>query len=90
MQFGSNDGIIYVTVCLSMYPTITTQRLCCSGSATGIGFGMYVTDPVLNFVCNGCMDYDGILLVILLQQAAAAAAYGQCDFHRQPGGQQQY
>ena len=37
-----------------------------------------------------CMDYDGILLVILLQQAAAAAAYGQCDFHRQPGGQQQY
>ena len=33
-----------------------------------------------------CMCYDGILL-LLLQQAAACS---QCDFHRQPGGQQQY
>ena len=41
--------MLAVTVCLSMYPTITTQRLCCSGSATGIVFGMYVTDPILNF-----------------------------------------
>ena len=39
-----------------MYPTITTQRLRCSGSATGIVFGMYVTDPILNFVRNNrCM-----------------------------------
>ena len=60
--------MLAVTVCLSMYPTITTQRLCCSGSATGIVFGMYVTDPILNFVCNRFMCYDGILL-ILLQQA---------------------
>ena len=66
--------MLAVPDCQSMYPTITTQRLCCSGSATEIGFGMYVTDPVLNLVCNGCMDYDGTLLLILLQQAAAAAA----------------
>ena len=38
-----------------MYPTITTKRLCCSGSATGIVFGVYVTDPILNFVCNRCI-----------------------------------
>ena len=30
-----------------MYLTITTHRLCCSGSATGIVFRMYVTDPIL-------------------------------------------
>ena len=71
-----------------MYPTITTQRLCCSGSATGIVFGMYVTDPILNFVCNRFMCYDGILL-LLLQQAAEAAC-SQSNVHCQPGGQQQY
>ena len=57
-----------------MYPTIPTQRPCCSGSATGIVSGMYVTDPILIFVFNRCMYYDGILL-LLLQQAAAAVIY---------------
>ena len=82
--------MLAVTVCLSMYPTITTHRPRCSGSATVIVFGMYVTDPILSFVCNRCMYYDGILHLLLLQQAAAAAACSQCDFHRQPGGQQLY
>ena len=49
-----------VTVCLSTYPTITTQRLCCSGSAAGIVFGVHVTDPIVNFVYkyNRCVYYD--------------------------------
>ena len=68
--------MLAVTVCLIYVPdhhaATIMQRLCCSGSATGIVFGMYVTDPILNFVCNGCMYCDGIL-ILLLQQAAAAA-----------------
>ena len=66
--------MLAVTVCLSIYTNITTKRLCCSGSATGIVFGMYVADPIINFVRDRCMYYDGILL-LLLQQAAAAVIY---------------
>ena len=74
-----------------MYPTITTQRLCCSGSTTGIILGIHVTDPILHFMCNRCMYFDGILLLLLLQQAAAAAAAcSPCVLHCQPEGQQQY
>ena len=64
-----------VTVRLSTYPTITTQRLCCSGSAAGIVFAMYVTDPILQIVCDICMYYDGILFLLLQQAAAAAVIY---------------
>ena len=83
-----NNHCLLSPFALSTFPTIT-QRLCCSGSATGIVFGMHVTDPILNFVRNRCMYYDAILL-LLLQEAAAAAASSQCDLHCQPGGQQQY
>ena len=56
VQFSNNHACLLSPFALSMYPTITTQRLRCSGSATGIVFGMYVTDPILNFVCNNrCM-----------------------------------
>ena len=55
----------------NVYPTTTTHRLCCSGSAAGIVFGafylVYVIDPVLN-LCDRC--YYGTLLLLL--QAAAA------------------
>ena len=50
LQFNNNHACLLSRFALSMYPTITTQRLCCSGSATGIVFGMYATDPILNFL----------------------------------------
>ena len=46
-----NNHCLLSPFALSTFPTIT-QRLCCSGSATGIVFGMYVTDPILNFVAT--------------------------------------
>ena len=56
VQFSNNHACLLSPFALSMYPTIITQRLRCSGSATGIVFGVYVTDPILNFVCNNrCM-----------------------------------
>ena len=52
-QFSNNNHACSLSpFALSMYPTITTQRLCCLGSATGLVFGMYVTDPIPNFGCN--------------------------------------
>ena len=89
VQFSSNYACV-LSPFAYLYATITTQRLCCSGSVTGVILGIYVTDPILNFVTDLCttrMCYDGILL-LLLQQAAAAAC-GQCDLHCQQEGQQQ-
>ena len=68
--------MLAVTVCLIYVPdhlaATIMQRLCCSGSATGIVCVMYFNDPILNLVCSKCMYDDGILLLLLLQQAAAA------------------
>ena len=50
VQFSNNHACLLSPFALSMYPTITTQRLCCSVSAAGIVFGTYATDPILKFV----------------------------------------
>ena len=85
------DSVVTARACCHSLPfSVPDHRhaaslLFCSGNAAGIVFGMLLPIPLLWCVKKEINRYDGTPLLLL---QAAASSSSQCDFYRQPGGQQ--